>query len=161
MDSEYSIDKKNYPCEGLTFIGLTSMLDPPKKGVVEAVAKCRSAGIRVVMVTGDHPFTAEAIAKKVGIITLPTPLDIAKSKGIDVSKVDIDDCDVAVMHGSQLDDLTDEDWNKIIKKKEIVFARTSPQQKLEIVTKFQEDHQIVAVTGNVTNMFFLFLHLIR
>lgn len=55
--------------EGLRFIGLMSMIDPPRAAVPDAVAKCRSAGIRVVMITGDHPITAKAIAKSVGIIS--------------------------------------------------------------------------------------------
>ena len=59
----------NFPLEGLTFVGLMAMIDPPRANVPEAVAKCKSAGIKVIMVTGDHPITAAAIAKNVGIIT--------------------------------------------------------------------------------------------
>ena len=59
----------NFPLEDLTFVGLMAMIDPPRANVPEAVAKCKSAGIKVIMVTGDHPITAAAIAKNVGIIT--------------------------------------------------------------------------------------------
>ena len=59
----------NFPLEDLTFVGLMAMIDPPCANVPEAVAKCKSAGIKVIMVTGDHPITAAAIAKNVGIIT--------------------------------------------------------------------------------------------
>ena len=59
----------NFPLEGLRFVGLMSMIDPPRAAVPDAVEKCRSAGIKVVMVTGDHPITAKAIAKSVGIIS--------------------------------------------------------------------------------------------
>jgi len=59
----------NFPTEGLSHAGLFAMMDPPKNGVAEAVKSCKEAGIRVIMITGDHPGTAEAIARKVGIIS--------------------------------------------------------------------------------------------
>ena len=59
----------NFPLENLCFVGLMSMIDPPRAAVPDAVSKCRSAGIKVIMVTGDHPITAKAIAKGVGIIS--------------------------------------------------------------------------------------------
>ena len=73
----------NFPLEGLTFVGLMAMIDPPRANVPEAVAKCKSAGIKVIMVTGDHPITAAAIAKNVGIISgdSKTVDDVAKDKG--------------------------------------------------------------------------------
>ena len=77
-------------CSDLRFVGLLSMIDPPRPNVPEAVAKCRLAGIKVIMVTGDHPITAKAIARAVGIISPrnETVEDIALRKGIDVSLVD-------------------------------------------------------------------------
>lgn len=66
---KFNADDPNFPCEGLRFVGLMSMIDPPRAAVPDAVAKCRSAGIKVIMVTGDHPITAKAIAKSVGIIS--------------------------------------------------------------------------------------------
>ena len=71
--SVYSTEEGAPSTQGLTFLGLVSLVDPPRDGVEKAIAKCRTAGIRVMMVTGDHPLTAEAIARKVGIITLQTP----------------------------------------------------------------------------------------
>lgn len=68
-DFPFDAEMKNFPLDGFRLIGLISMLDPPRAAVPEAVAKCRSAGIRVVMITGDHPITAKAIAKSVGIIS--------------------------------------------------------------------------------------------
>merc|ERR1711915_371100 len=62
-------DEQNFPLEGLRFVGLMSMIDPPRAAVPDAVVKCRSAGIKVIMVTGDHPITAKAIARSVGIIS--------------------------------------------------------------------------------------------
>merc|ERR1711962_942784 len=65
----FDADESNFPLENLRFVGLMSMIDPPRAAVPDAVAKCRSAGIKVIMVTGDHPITAKAIAKSVGIIS--------------------------------------------------------------------------------------------
>ena len=59
----------NFPLEGLCFVGLMSLIDPPRSNVPEAISKCRTAGIKVIMVTGDHPITAKAIARSVGIIS--------------------------------------------------------------------------------------------
>ena len=65
----FDADEANFPLSNLRFLGLVSMIDPPRAAVPDAVAKCRSAGIKVIMVTGDHPITAKAIAKAVGIIS--------------------------------------------------------------------------------------------
>merc|ERR1712158_347159 len=79
----------NFPLEGLRFTGLISMIDPPRAAVPDAVSKCRSAGIKVIMVTGDHPITAKAIAKSVGIISEgnETVEDIASRLNIPVDEV--------------------------------------------------------------------------
>merc|ERR1719427_37230 len=66
---KFDSDDPNFPLEGLRFVGLMSMIDPPRAAVPDAVMKCRSAGIKVIMVTGDHPITAKAIARSVGIIS--------------------------------------------------------------------------------------------
>lgn len=80
----------NFPLTGLRFVGLVSLVDPPRAAVPDAVAKCRSAGIKVIMVTGDHPITAKAIAKHVGIISEAndTVQDIATRRGVNVAAVD-------------------------------------------------------------------------
>ena len=65
----FNPDEINFPIDNLRFVGLISMIEPPRAAVPDAVAKCRSAGIKVIMVTGDHPITAKAIAKSVGIIS--------------------------------------------------------------------------------------------
>ncbi|KAF6263646.1 hypothetical protein COO60DRAFT_1698701 [Scenedesmus sp. NREL 46B-D3] len=142
------------PTEGLVFMGLMSLVDPPRPGVLEAVNKCRSAGIRVAMVTGDHPLTAEAIARKVGIVTLMTVREVAAEAGVPEADIGIADERVgaAVVTGSQLRDITTEDdWDDILTKPEIVFARTSPQQKLQIVENLQRLGETVAVTGDGVN----------
>merc|ERR1712165_487966 len=80
----FDADEVNFPVDGLRFVGLMSMIDPPRAAVPDAVLKCRSAGIKVIMVTGDHPITAKAIARSVGIISdgTETVEDIATRKGI-------------------------------------------------------------------------------
>merc|ERR1719295_1249958 len=147
-------DEENFPLNGLRFVGLMSMIDPPRAAVPDAVAKCRSAGIKVIMVTGDHPITAEAIAKSVGIISEGnyTVQDIAKQRGVDVSQVDKREATAAVVNGAQLRDFTESDIDDVLRNhKEIVFARTSPQQKLIIVEGCQKLGAIVAVTGDGVN----------
>merc|ERR1711912_155526 len=151
---QFDTEAENYPMHDLTFVGLISMIDPPRAAVPDAVAKCRSAGIKVIMVTGDHPITAHAISKSVGIISPEneTVDDIAKRLNIPVEKVNKRDAQAAVVNGGELRDCTDEDIDNILKyHSEIVFARTSPQQKLIIVEGCQRAGQIVAVTGDGVN----------
>merc|ERR1740122_884365 len=85
----FDAEDVNFPLEGLRFVGLMSMIDPPRAAVPDAVAKCRSAGIKVIMVTGDHPITAAAIARSVGIISEGTETveDFAAEQGKPVSEV--------------------------------------------------------------------------
>ncbi|MEE6519660.1 hypothetical protein FKM82_017358 [Ascaphus truei] len=86
----FDTESMNFPITNLCFVGLLSMIDPPRSTVPDAVSKCRSAGIKVIMVTGDHPITAKAIAKSVGIISAgsETVEDIAKRLNISVEQVD-------------------------------------------------------------------------
>jgi len=114
----------------LTFVGLVAILDPPRKDVAEAVSRARSAGIKVVMLTGDHLLTAEAIARKVGILT---------------------STDSSVISCERLAERTDEDLSRILDTPELVFARVTPEQKLRIVRLFKEKGETVAVTGDGVN----------
>ncbi|XP_062961528.1 sodium/potassium-transporting ATPase subunit alpha-1 [Cynocephalus volans] len=151
---QFDTDDVNFPLDNLCFIGLISMIDPPRAAVPDAVGKCRSAGIKVIMVTGDHPITAKAIAKGVGIISEgnETVEDIAARLNIPVSQVNPRDAKACVVHGSDLKDMTPEQLDEILKHHtEIVFARTSPQQKLIIVEGCQRQGAIVAVTGDGVN----------
>merc|ERR1712126_656881 len=132
----FDSDEANFPLDGLRFVGLMSMIDPPRAAVPDAVAKCRSAGIKVIMVTGDHPITAKAIARSVGIISEGTETveDIAARKNIDVKDVDKKKARACVVHGGEIKDLSESALDDILlHHNEIVFARTSPQQKLIIV----------------------------
>merc|ERR1712106_1306735 len=150
----FDADNVNFPVHGLRFVGLMSMIDPPRAAVPDAVAKCRSAGIKVIMVTGDHPMTAKAIAKSVGIISEgnETVDDIAQRLNIPITEVDPREAKAAVVHGGELKELSGDQLGDIlIHHTEIVFARTSPQQKLIIVEGCQRMGAIVAVTGDGVN----------
>eukprot|EP00096_Caligus_rogercresseyi_P010089 TRINITY_DN355_c0_g3_i2.p1 TRINITY_DN355_c0_g3~~TRINITY_DN355_c0_g3_i2.p1 ORF type:complete len:1001 (+),score=194.53 TRINITY_DN355_c0_g3_i2:94-3096(+) len=150
----FDADDANFPLEGLRFVGLMSMIDPPRAAVPDAVAKCRSAGIKVIMVTGDHPITAKAIAKSVGIISEgnETVEDIASRLNIPINEVNPRDAHAAVVHGGELKEITEDHLDEILMyHTEIVFARTSPQQKLIIVEGCQRMGAIVAVTGDGVN----------
>ncbi|XP_065322042.1 sodium/potassium-transporting ATPase subunit alpha-like isoform X1 [Gordionus sp. m RMFG-2023] len=150
-------DQKDFEFPAITnfrFVGLISMIDPPRAAVPDAVSKCRSAGIKVIMVTGDHPITAKAIAKSVGIISPEneTVEDIAARLNIKPEEVDTKDVTACVIHGTTLKDMKESELDEILRKhSEIVFARTSPQQKLIIVEGCQRQGAIVAVTGDGVN----------
>ncbi|OQR68807.1 sodium/potassium-transporting ATPase subunit alpha-like, partial [Tropilaelaps mercedesae] len=101
---KFSSSEQNFPQKGFRFLGLVSMMDPPRAAVPEAVAKCRSAGIKIIMVTGDHPITARAIARSVGIISedMDTVEDLAEKMEVSVNDLDPFDADAAVIHGEKL-----------------------------------------------------------
>ncbi|XP_031762229.1 potassium-transporting ATPase alpha chain 1 [Xenopus tropicalis] len=150
----FDTEEMNFPTSGLCFAGLISMIDPPRATVPDAVMKCRTAGIRVIMVTGDHPITAKAIAASVGIISegSETVEDIAARLRIPVEQVNKRDARACVINGGQLKDMTSEELVEALKlHPEMVFARTSPQQKLIIVESCQKLGAIVAVTGDGVN----------
>ena len=148
-------DEVNFPIDNLRFVGLMSMIDPPRAAVPDAVSKCRSAGIKVIMVTGDHPITAKAIAKSVGIISEgnKTVEDLrAEAAPEDQDKINPRDAHACVVNGGELKDISEKELDEILMyHSEIVFARTSPQQKLIIVEGCQRMGAIVAVTGDGVN----------
>ncbi|KAJ1175238.1 hypothetical protein NDU88_000529 [Pleurodeles waltl] len=150
----FDTDTMNFPTSDLCFVGLMSMIDPPRSTVPDAITKCRSAGIKVIMVTGDHPITAKAIAKSVGIISAgnETVDDIAARLNISVAQVNKRDAKAAVVNGGDLKDMSLDQLDDILANhSEIVFARTSPQQKLIIVEGCQRLNAVVAVTGDGVN----------
>lgn len=150
----FNMDQPNFPIKDFRFVGLISMIDPPRPTVPDALQKCRSAGIKVIMVTGDHPLTAKAIAKAVGIISEDsfTAEEIAEKYKIPIEHVRPEDAVAAVVTGMELRNMGQEDLDNILKNHtEIVFARTSPQQKLFIVEGCQRIGNIVAVTGDGVN----------
>ncbi|MFJ3235282.1 cation-translocating P-type ATPase [Streptomyces sp. NPDC086787] len=115
----------------LTLLGLAGMYDPPRPEVRDAVNACRRAGIRIVMVTGDHPLTAEAVARRVGIVREPAP---------------------AVATGTQLDTLDDNGLDALLAdSSELLLCRVSPEHKMRVVTALQRRGEVVAVTGDGAN----------
>uniref|UniRef100_M3Y4N0 Sodium/potassium-transporting ATPase subunit alpha n=1 Tax=Mustela putorius furo TaxID=9669 RepID=M3Y4N0_MUSPF len=150
----FDVEAMNFPSSGLCFAGLVSMIDPPRATVPDAVLKCRTAGIRVIMVTGDHPITAKAIAASVGIISegSETVEDIAARLRVPVDQVNKKDARACVINGMQLKDMDPSELVEALRTHpEMVFARTSPQQKLVIVESCQRLGAIVAVTGDGVN----------
>ncbi|MEU8717413.1 cation-transporting P-type ATPase [Streptomyces sp. NPDC048663] len=115
----------------LTLLGLAGMYDPPRPEVRDAVDACRRAGIRIVMVTGDHPLTAEAVARRVGIVREPGP---------------------TVVTGAQLDALDECGLDALVAgSAELLLCRVSPEHKMRAVTAFQRRGEVVAVTGDGAN----------
>lgn len=151
---EFDASEPNFPLENLRFLGLMSMIDPPRPAVPDAISKCRSAGIKVIMITDEHPLRAKTFAKSVGIISEgnDTVEDIAVRMRMLVAEVDPRLATAVVVNGSSLRDLSHEQLDEILREhNEIVFARTAPQQKLIIVEACQRLGAIVAVTGNGVN----------
>jgi len=127
---EASIKAEDF-LNSLVYTGMIGFIDPPRLDIKEAITACRKAGIKIVMITGDHPLTALNIAKKVGMV------DESENKtinGIDIPSIES----------------LSSDWNKKILST-AVFARTTPKQKLDIVTVYQNAGNIVAMTGDGVN----------
>lgn len=122
-------EQKEYTGD-FVFLGFIGIVDPPRPEAREAIAKCHAAGIKVVMITGDHPVTAESIAKNVGL---------AASGSLEI------------ITGDELKLLSRADLASRLKNPSIVFARTSPVQKLKIVQLFQAEGEIVTMTGDGVN----------
>lgn len=119
------------PYEDLRLVALVALLDPPRKGVKDSIRACRDAGIRVVMVTGDKSATATAIARELGLI---------------------DSSEDTVVEGKDLppsDEMSDEQRDRVLKTR--VFARFSPEQKLDLVRVFQDSDETIAMTGDGVN----------
>lgn len=113
--------------EDMTFLGLLGMIDPPRPEAKEAISTCENAGIKVVMITGDHPVTAEAVARELGLIKTGR-----------------------VVTGLELEEMTEEDLDREAENIE-VYARVSPAHKLRVVAALQKKEHIVAMTGDGVN----------
>ncbi|KAJ3098907.1 hypothetical protein HDU96_010895 [Phlyctochytrium bullatum] len=150
-DFQFTKDPKNYPTSGFCFVGLASLEDPPKHGVREAIGHCREAGVKIMMVTGDHPLTAEAIGRKINLMLTDTREKVAHKTNRRPEDVREHEYSAIVIHGEKIDELTDAEWDNIFSKEEIIFARTSPKHKLQIVKRAQALGHIVGVTGDGVN----------
>lgn len=124
LKSPYEDDVENKMC----FIGFVGLMDPPREEVKDAIARCYKAGIRVAMITGDHPLTALAIARRLGIAKQETE----------------------VITGNQLDAMSDEELCASVKGYR-VFARVTPQHKVRIVQAFKQNDMVVAMGGDGVN----------
>jgi Ca2+-transporting ATPase len=114
--------------KGMVFVGLQGMIDPPREEAIEANKKCQKAGIKTVMITGDHKLTAIAVAKEVGIY----------------KEGDL------VLTGAEMDQLSDKEFEEMVEKV-TVYARVSPEHKLKIVNALKKKGHIVAMTGDGVN----------
>ncbi|OAD70429.1 hypothetical protein PHYBLDRAFT_115367 [Phycomyces blakesleeanus NRRL 1555(-)] len=162
--------------QNLVVIGLLAIVDPPRADSAETVKICRRAGIRFYMVTGDFPTTAAAIARQIGIFTTAHPKtikDLDPSRPIDQipryiqtefnnsssieltqkgsSETTLEDSTSLLLSGTDLITLNDNQWEQVCQFEEIVFARTSPDQKLRIIKEFQKRDNVVAMTGDGVN----------
>jgi P-type Ca2+ transporter type 2C len=125
LPSDSSFEREKLE-QDIVFVGAVGFIDPPRKEVKDAIANCQKAGIKVVMITGDHPYTAKAIAAQVGINS---------------SKV---------LTGDQLAGMSDADLKQALKST-FVFARVTPEDKLRLVRLMKENGEVVAVTGDGIN----------
>ncbi|MDH4284150.1 MAG: cation-transporting P-type ATPase, partial [Gallionellaceae bacterium] len=116
------------PESELIFAGLIGLRDPPREAVADAILTCRIAGIRVIMVTGDHPHTASALAREIGLAK--NPLTVS---------------------GDKLRTISEADLQLLLDEPELIFARTAAEQKMRIVQALQRKGEIVAVTGDGVN----------
>jgi sodium/potassium-transporting ATPase subunit alpha len=138
--------------QDLTILGIFGIIDPPRPETASTVAACRRAGIRFFMVTGDFGLTAAAIARDIGIFdgsaepdTIEDLRDFSDEGKASLSRHSL------LLEGTSLSSLTQDEWSTVCDYDEIVFARTSPEQKLRIVTELQAKGNYVAVTGDGVN----------
>ncbi len=118
LQSDSGIDKQNLESD-IVFVGILGFIDPPRKEVKGAIQTCQKAGIKVIMITGDHPETAKAIASQVGIDS------------------------TNVLTGNEISKMTDEDLKKALKNT-FVFARVTPEDKLRLVQLLKQNGEIVS-----------------
>jgi len=125
---DYTIEEAE---KDVVFLGLVCMIDPPKEGVREAVASCHDAQIRIIIMTGDHAITAQAVGRQIGL----------SSKG-----------DPPVYTGSQMEKMTDPELTEVLYASDsVIFSRVAPEDKLRIVKLLQARKEVVAVTGDGVN----------
>ena len=184
-DEQLLIEENNLP-KDLCFVGLVSLIDPPRPGVADAVNQCHEGSIKVMMVTGDHYLTAISIAKMVNIVSLKSKIKyfdeiddelkkiipekkppkscfqnkfkffevitskiFPKERKSIVTKYKVDGA--VVISGKDFPFFNDQHWDYIFSHNEIIFARTTPQNKLLIVNELRRNGEIITVTGDGVN----------
>ncbi len=123
----YKVDETE---KEMVFVGLVGMMDPPRAEVEDALEKARSAGIRVIMITGDYGVTAESIARRIKLVEGP---------------------DVRVITGNDIDKLSDEQLAEALKEPRVIFARVSPEHKMRVALALKANGEVVAMTGDGVN----------
>jgi Ca2+-transporting ATPase len=124
--TDYTIEEVE---SDMVFAGLMAMMDPPRDEVKDAVHKCHTAGIKIIMITGDYGLTAEAIARKIGIV----------------------DGEVRVITGVEFEKLSDKELLNAMENEEVIFARVAPEHKMRVVSVLKDAGETVAVTGDGVN----------
>ena len=117
--------------EDFVFVGIMSMIDPPRPEVKDAIAVCKKAGIRVVMITGDHKLTATAVGKELGLL-------------------DDKDEETCVLTGQELENMSEKELADVVEKT-VIYARVAPEHKVRIVKAWKQKDQVVAMTGDGVN----------
>lgn len=139
-DTRMAVAEMRDQVRDLVFVGLVAIEDPPRKNIHTVISRLRDAGIKVVMITGDFELTGLAIARQCGIVH---------------DKVDKIDCNTGAnaisITGPETNTLTDDQWALVIQYNELVFTRTTPQQKLLIIQQFQKNGHLVGMTGDGIN----------
>ena len=140
----FNTHKINFPLSGFRMVGIMAMMDPPRASVPDSIAKCQAAGIKVIMTTGDHPSTAKAIAKSVGILSLDQdPLERTAL---------MKPAQSCLVTGDELKELSSEELDHILMHhQEVILASMSAEQKLDVVESCQRLGAVVAVTGDGVN----------
>ncbi|VDN05796.1 unnamed protein product [Thelazia callipaeda] len=152
-DINFKFTSSNVELAQLTFLGMAALMDPPRDDAANAIKQCKEAGIKVYMITVliflcDHPTTAMAIARKIGLIgSSDEMVESSSRERVKLSVIEAKEINWSVVVGNDVDNMDKNGWNKLFKKKYIVFARTNSRQKLRIIEECQKRGEIVAVTG--------------
>ncbi|MCJ1358879.1 MAG: hypothetical protein MMC33_008879 [Icmadophila ericetorum] len=162
--NSFEVEVMDLARSGLTIVGMVGIVDPPRDEIPEVMRILRGAGIRIFMVTGDFALTAEAIARECGIITndssmIQTISNLHRGESRSITKGKENGHPLyegapptsIVLSGPELITLNDIQWEQLCQYDEIVFARTTPEQKLRIVREFQAREKIVGMTGDGVN----------
>lgn len=133
----------------LIFIGMLGIEDPPRKDIDQVIAKLRQAGIKIIMITGDFELTGLSIAKQCGIITTEK-IDKVSDLAFYAEEDEFMEKSISIT-GPELNNLDEAQWENLIKYNELVFTRTTPEQKLLIIKQFQKYKQVIGMTGDGIN----------
>ena len=157
----FNTDRPNFPINQQCFVGLVSLKDPPRDGVIHSIKNCQAAGIKTIMITGNTVEAATANARSLHLITGQTANEIAEEKDMTMGDA-INESNAIVVDGDDLRRFEEEDQNlpiqergrrleEILSKDQIVFARTGPAEKLKILKACKNAGEIVAVVVNDSN----------